>query len=172
MIRILTLTLAFISLNAWAFDFKGIHVGKPATSKQVLEKLGAECGTGGGNLKYVCNGSVTIAREPAKINLVIGSADIVQRINLSLSPESFDHVAPALIGKFGKPTSTKRSELQNRMGAKFNQVTHTWLKKDGRMVSYQKYAGSLDHSTLNFSTKEDRDFLEKLYKKNNRSGDL
>ncbi len=59
----------------------------------------------------VCNGDITIAREPASMNLVISPKGIVQRIALTLSPDVFDEVAPELIRKFGKPTSKSCEQI-------------------------------------------------------------
>ena len=112
---------------------------------------------------------MTVARENARMNLVISAAGIVQRIDLTLQPQTFDTLAPLLIEKFGPPAKTERSELQNRMGAKFDQVLHVW--RDGESeVQYSKYAGSIDSSRLYFGTKEDRELLNK--QKANRRGDI
>lgn len=164
----LFVSLLLLSASAIALDFKGITIGAPATSEQVLEKLGVKCGAGVNEIQ-VCNGTVTIARESARMNLVINASGIIQRIALSLSPKAFDIVAPLLIEKFGPPTKTDRSELQNRLGAKFDQVVHFWREGDAEVV-YRKYEGSIDSSSLYFSTKEDRDLLSQ--RKANRRGDL
>jgi hypothetical protein len=154
-----TLVTAALQAPAVALDFKGIAVGEPATAELVLDKLGVKCGAGASGMQ-VCNGAVTIARESAKMNLVINAAGIVQRIDLSLSPQAFEVVAPLLIEKFGPPAKTDRSEVQNRLGAKYEQVIHLWREGDAEAL-YRRYAGSLDSSSLYFSTKEDRDLLSK-----------
>jgi len=158
-----------ISFNTYGFDFKGIKIGAPATAEQVQEKLGVECGAGS-NATQVCNGTVTIAKEQARMNLLINSSGVVQRIQLALSPESFDIIEPLLIEKFGPPTKTSHSVIQNRMGAKFNQVSHWWSGEGGIEVIYAKYSGTLDNSSLYFSTKEDRELLGKS--KADRAGDM
>lgn len=163
------LGIALLSCSAFAFDFKGIKIGAPATADQLREKLGVTCGKGAGEMQ-VCNGPVTVAREPAKLNLVIAPTGLVQRIELTLSPSSFDVVAPELIGKFGTPAKTERGQVQNRMGATFEQVHHLWVGEDETEVFYSKYASSLDRSRLYFSTKEDRDLLGKS--KTDRGGDI
>ena len=165
----LILCLLVLPVSALAFDFKGVAVGSPATAEQVLEKLGVTCGAGA-NAMQVCNGTVTIAREPARMNLVISANGIVQRIDLTLAPEAFEVVAPLLIERFGEPTKTDRSEIQNRMGAKFEQVTHFWGGQGDSEVLFRKYAGTGNSSTLYFSTKEDRDLRAKP--KTNRRGDI
>jgi len=165
--------LAFLccasAVSAWAFDFKGITIGGAATPAQIQERLGVTCGEGLPGWQ-VCNGDVSVAREPATMNLVISPKGIVQRIRLSLSPDAFDEVAPELIRKFGNPTSTSQSVVQNRMGAKYEQIIHLWADKNGTQVLYMKYAGTLDSSTLYFSTKADRALRGK--QKENRKDDI
>ena len=156
--RVLFLLL-FVPLCANAFDFKGVVIGAPATPELINEKLGVSCGVGFEGIQ-VCNGTVTIARESARMNLVISSTGVVRRINLTLSPAVFDVIAPLLVEKFGPPEKIKRGEVQNRMGAKFDQVEYYWQNSTGHQVIYEKYAGSLDSTTLNFSTREDREKLQ------------
>ena len=91
---------------------------------------------------------------------------------MTLSPESFDIVASLLIGKFGHPTETERSQVQNRMGARYEQIQHWWRGKDEVNVAYSKYEGTLDLSSLYFSTKEDRDLLETGKSKAERAADI
>lgn len=165
----LALAIFVLPLHAWCFDFKGITVGGAATPRDVQERLGVTCGEGYEEMQ-ICNGDVTVAREPASMNLVISPKGIVQRIALTLSPDAFDEVAPELMRKFGKPASTSHTTVQNRMGAKYPQIVHLWSAKDGTQVLYMKYAGTLERSTLNFSTKADRAMLNKG--RENRSGDL
>lgn len=157
---ILILAMLILSSPTCAFDFKGIAVGGSATPSDIQEKLGVKCGEGYENMQ-VCNGEVTIALAPASMNLVISPKGIVQRIALTLLPEAFDDVAPELVRKFGKPATVSRTTVQNRMGAKYLQISYHWSAKDGSEVLYTKYAGTLDRSTLNFSTKADRAVLQK-----------
>mgnify|MGYP003402239828 FL=1 len=164
-----SLLAVFVNQPSYAFDFKGIVLGQPATVAQVEEKLGIRCGAGIDSIQ-VCNGGVTIAQERATVNLVINDQGVVRRINLSLSPESFDVVAPLLIEKFGAPTATTKGELQNRMGAKFEQTTHLWKDDQENHVLYSRYAGTVDKSFLSFTTKEDRGLLANL--RGNRRSDL
>jgi hypothetical protein len=154
---------------ASAYDFKGVEVGKPATPALIKEKLGVECGAGYAGIQ-VCNGLVTVAREPAKMNLVIDKDGIVQRIHLMLEPSAFETIAPLLVKKFGSPTTTKRDVVQNRMGAKFDQVDHYWINDRGEAMSYGKYGATLDSSSPYIGTKADRDKAQAP--KQDRRGDL
>lgn len=70
---------------------------------------------------------------------------------------AIERVAPLPIERFGEPTKTDRSEIQNRMGAKFEQVTYFWAGKGDSEVLFRKYAGTVNSSALHSSTKEDRD---------------
>ncbi len=92
------------------------------------------------------------------MNLVISATGVVQRIQLTLPPRSFDTVAPQLIQKFGPAAKTVHEEVQNAMGAKFDQVMLLWRDGDNE-VMYSKYAGSVDSSSLYFCTGEDRALL-------------
>lgn len=139
-------------------DFKGIQIGKPATPSQVEDKLAVRCGVGA-NKMQVCNGLTTIAEESASLNVVIGANGIVQRIELRLAPEAFETVAPLLIEKFGRPASIQRGGVQNRLGAKFEQLVYSWRRSGGLELTYRRYAGDLETSSLYFGTAEDRRLL-------------
>jgi hypothetical protein len=164
----IALAACLICINAEAFDFKGIELGKPSSPEQVQERLGVKCGPGFDG--QVCNGSVTIAREPAKLNLRLSAQGTVERIYLVLSPDAFSVVAPELIAKFGEPTKTSKYPVQNRLGATYEQEMHHWMRDDGAQVTYMRYANSLDRSSIYFSTKADRELLTK--DKKNRGGDI
>ena len=104
------------------------------------------------------------------MNLVINAHGILQRIFLSLSPDDFDTVAPLLLEKFGPTISTSRTQVQNRMGAKFDQVVHLWTDEQENQVLYSRYSGTVDKSSLSFSTKADRDMFNKS--RGNPRGDI
>lgn len=165
---IAALTLLYAS-SVYALDFKGIHIGKPATPDQISEKLNVKCGVGA-NQMQICNGPVTIARESAHMNLVINAQGVVQRIGLTLPSDAFDIIMPLLVEKFDTPAKTTRNDVQNRMGVHFEQIVHLWRGEDDVELLFTKYAGNLDHSVLYFSTREDRELLVK--DKTNRRGDI
>lgn len=171
---LVTLMFLFsVSVSVWAFDFKGIIVGDAATPTQILERLGAACPEekpSEDQGMQVCSGYVTVARESAFMVLHVSPEGIVQSISLTLSPDAFEAVAPELIRKFGKPRSTSRPIVQNKMGATFAQVVHLWTAKNGTQVTYMKYTTTVEESGLYFSTKAYRRVLSK--DKENRSGDL
>lgn len=153
-----SLILIAAALDSHAFDFKGVRVGAKATVAEVQERLGISCGVGHADMQ-VCNGQSTVADEPGTINVVISPSGVVERIRLDLSPEPFEQVAAALTQKFGTPSRVDRGVVQNRFGAKFQQVEYVWLGKNGIRIDFSKYAGTLDRSQLYFSTREDRALL-------------
>jgi len=153
---LLALTVVAYAPEALAFDFKGVRVGAKSTVAEVQERLGISCGVGYAD-KQVCNGHVTVADEPATINLLLAPSGLVQRISLQLSSEPFEQVAAALVQKLGPPTHVSQGTLQNRFGAKFRQIEYVWIGKGGIRVDYRKYGSSLDHSQLYYSTREDRE---------------
>lgn len=170
MLRYILLVISLsISSATMAFDFKGVVLGESSTPETIKEKLGVECGQGLGEMK-ICNGYVTIAEQGANMNLLINENGIVQRINFILSSDSFEVVQAALSEKFGKPTTSRKEAMQNGFGAQFQNEIYIWKEKNGNEVNYQKYGINAEKSTLNFTTKEDREFLNNLSKK--RKSDL
>ncbi|TAM72324.1 hypothetical protein EPN44_16030 [bacterium] len=152
-----------------SYDFKGVQIGAPATPEMIRDRLGIECGAGAPGM-LVCNGNVTIAKERASMNLVIGRTGEVQRIHLSLKPDQFDLVEPELIRKFGPPARVERPAVQNAMGATFQQTRDVWIGTNGVRVVFERYAGSIDSSSLYFSTEADRRLMSGADV--DRSGDL
>ena len=119
---LVTIALAalFWPLASYAFDFKGIVVGQPATPEQVFEKLTVRCGAGSAN-RQICNGTVSFGRETGQMNLVINERGIVQRIHImQLPPSAFDSIAPLLVEKFGPPKSTDERSYKTEWALNFN----------------------------------------------------
>lgn len=145
-----------------AYDFKGIEIGTPADLPLINETISAPCEPGLNLL--VCNGLTTVAGWPARANIVVAMDGIVQRIELTFGSDMFSKVEFAALAKFDKPTATEQSELQNRMGATFAQIEHTWRDKDGNVVILKKYAGTLDESSLYFGSPADLQLYEELAK--------
>lgn len=155
--------------SARNYDFKGVQIGTMATPQMIKDRLGVECGAGAPGMQ-ICNGNVTIAKEPADLNLVIGSNGQVQRILLSLQPGSFDLIEHELMRKFGAPTRRESPSVQNRMGATFQQIRDIWMGDNGVKMVFERYTGSIDNSTLYFSTEADRRLMSGTDV--DRSGDL
>lgn len=142
------------------FDFKGVYLDQPATPAEIKSKLGVDCGAGRPGFQ-ICNGRVTVAGRNADMNLVIGQSGKVQRIALTFDTSSFNAVENALMQKFGAP-KVEIGQVQNRMGAKYDDRTDVWGEAPGPTVRLSQHAGSLDEASLRFWTEEDRVMLERL----------
>jgi hypothetical protein len=181
----LILSLLFSThASAAPLEFKSLVLDAPTTPAQVVEALatecvmfGAPCDTsylqihermavkcGVGGIKrdiQVCNGNTTIAGVPARANVVIGPDGRLQRIDLTVSENAYKAILAELTEKFGKPSSSKASTLQNRFGASFSQVETTWDRDGGKALTVTRFAGSVDDSRIYFSTEEDRETLRR-----------
>lgn len=176
--KMLKIALVLVVLPAVAaeprstvYDFKGVEIGVPATPQDVESKLGIKCGVGGKhNQLQVCNGATTVAKERAKLNLVIGPTGLVERILLTIDADSFDSVEPEIVRKFGSPTKRETPTIQNRYGAIFQQTIDTWAGENGVRVEFKRYAGNVEDASLYFSTESDRRLLRG--DDEDRSGDI
>ena len=149
---------------AIAYDFKGVELGGAATPELIKEKLGVKCGAGKAPYLYICNGYTTIASAPAFMNLVIGESGNVSRIGLLFKSDRYLEVFIAMKQKYGQPTKTDESLLQNSMGATFHQAVHIW--EDGsNTIKLKKYASKITDSSVHFSTQEDSEVRKELIEK-------
>lgn len=138
--------------DAAAYDFKGVHVGQPATPESIREALGVSCGEGYPG-SQVCNGTQTIAGAVARMNLVIGVSGNVQRIMLVFPSQDYGHVEAAMLEKFGPPTEREESVVQNRLGATFDQVHSHWIG-DGVYISMSRLSADITESNVVFYSQE------------------
>lgn len=153
--RFLMLAITLVAIAApdllRAYDFKGIEIGKPANIPVINETISAPCELGA-NRMLVCNGRTTAGGAFARANIVIASDHTIQRIRLTFDSSSFERVERAVLEKFGEPKVTENPPVSNRMGATSIQIKHTWRDEDGNVVILEKYAGSLDDSSLYFAS--------------------
>ncbi|HEY3644314.1 MAG TPA: hypothetical protein VGM16_03165 [Gammaproteobacteria bacterium] len=171
------------------FEFKGLILGGITTPSQITEQLSAcpktgkpcsdsaraesdasavTCGLGANNMQ-VCNGQTTIAHESAQVNAVIDANGLLQRVMLTIDQSSYEVVRDELLKKYGKPSSTNETELQNGFGATFAQVDTVWTRPGGQVLRLLRYGGSTEESTIYFGTKSD---VKLLAHDEDRSDDL
>jgi hypothetical protein len=81
------------------------------------------------------------------------------RINIYLSPNSFNFLSKEFAKKYGVPSSQSKT-LQNGFGTKFNDQTLSW-SKNGEEINYWKYVGRTDQSAIEFNGKLSK-ILDKL----------
>ena len=145
---------------AQTFDFKGISIGQPATPEQVKQAMGVDCGPGINGMQ-VCNGRVPVGSYSNDVNLVISPTGNIQRISLEFSSSMYEGFVGALTDKYGKPTDIYETTLQNGYGAQFRQTITEWKGSNEVMIQLVRYHTGTDTSRLYYSTKEDRDMLNR-----------
>ena len=151
------------------FVFKGIEVGGTASPAELEKALFVEspikgipsvkCGAGSGAMQ-VCNGWTSAAGVSALCNAVITGNGHVIRISLSIPSDFFDTAAQGAIQKYGKPTKTTSSTVQNRMGASFENTTLVWGDENGSYILMAKYGSTLDRGMIYFGSAEDTALLK------------
>lgn len=186
---IFLLWFVYGNANAVELSFKGLTLDTEVTAAQVentlatpCKELGKDCdafwqklhddmkvscGNGYGGV-IICNGETTIAGTAADANVVIGKNGRLQRIWLTIKSDDYETVIEELLKKFGKPTSIKRSSLQNGFGARYTQTDSSWSGANGQRLLVSRYAGNIKESTIYFSTKADNEMLTGTKKGNSK----
>lgn len=153
--RFLAISIALASLgaNAQSMDFKGSKFGDTTAQFQELQR-GFICADGSDPCRMLVwstpdgreDATMTYAGETAKGFYAKFDEDKLVSVEVRIRPESFDRVLAGLTGKFGKP-KLQRSVVQNRMGAKFEQVTASWSRKDGLILA-SKYTDEVTSGVI------------------------
>lgn len=84
----------------------------------------------------------------------------LRNIRADFSPGEFSAVLAALSSKYGAP-KVKNYEVQNAMGATFDNVLAVWDLPDGNITA-QKRSGKIDESTVAFTSHAFNEDLERL----------
>jgi hypothetical protein len=71
-------------------------------------------------------------------------------IYITVASKHFDKVVAALQEKYGNVVP-QTEDVQNRMGATFNNETYTWRRSD-QMLRAEKYASNISSSRVTFQT--------------------
>jgi hypothetical protein len=79
--------------------------------------------------------------------------DSVAAVLVTFRENDYERVMAAAAERFGKPQNVQRSEIQNRLGAKFEQITTLWSEM-GRSLIASRYSGDLDSSSLMLMSKQ------------------
>ncbi len=92
--RVFVIALLF-SINAHAYDFKGIEVGKSSSWESVSNTLLIQChdkDDGG----IWCNGDTTILGNSAEAYVELDAQKIVETISVQFNPSDFESIAESL----------------------------------------------------------------------------
>jgi hypothetical protein len=77
--------------------------------------------------------------------------DSLHWIDITVQSKDFAGVAAALSEKWGAPTESKDTPVQNKAGATFTNKTHKWQRGDSA-IEGSLYSSSLKFSSIRFRT--------------------
>jgi len=144
----------FFSLSATAqqvpFELKGLRIGMPSAEAKALFPT-SMCPPIGGAM--VCSvGTVSFGdATSARLSYVLLDNNVID-IYISLNETEFNGVVDALKSKFGMPSREENSIIQNRMGAKFENVTLSWTNGDISLTAERRNT-SVDKSKVDMFSK-------------------
>lgn len=93
----------------------------------------------------------TLAGVPVKRWLATMRKGTTDSIMVLQDNGDFERVKAAMEQKFGRPFSVEPGEVQNRMGATFDQIKIRW-SLEGRLLTIQKRSGKLDEMMILLSS--------------------
>lgn len=96
--------------------------------------------------------NLTFADGPIESFRLILNEEKVMTITVNLKESRFLMVAEAIKTKYGTPASLKNKQVQNRMGAVFNNHVIVWSEGDMRLIATQR-GQNIDTSTIDLSSK-------------------
>lgn len=111
----------------------------------------------------VCSLSLkeTIAGAPAIFGLIYAYDYTADRIFISFKSSDYTQIKLALMEKYG-PGAIVDSEVANRMGAKFDNQTITWVNQSD-VMTLEKRSGKVDEGALTIrSVKSLQEFKERM----------
>ena len=156
--KLILLGLVMFSDLSFGFDLKGVELNSKADIAVIESELNVRCSvvnpcnepTGCSVVVTLCSGASTLIGHDVSVSVFL-EKDVVSSINVEFDPIDYDSIKEALIKKFGKPKSVKKSTLGNAMGAKFNQIEIRWKDKIG-IMSFDKYSDVITKGTLQMIT--------------------
>lgn len=160
--RFILLALLF-STNAIAYDFKGVEIGKFISTEDISNKLTAKCLDNKEQGGIYCRGDTTIVGYKADVFITADKANIVQTINVTFEPDSFESIYTALKSKYGDG-KIKISDISTAMGAQFKQAKAQWSTSSA-LMTLNKYNGKITEGSLLIVTKEHLEMIEEMMKK-------
>jgi hypothetical protein len=88
------------------------------------------------------------------------------RVSISFHVNLYQRILGALVTKYGKPDDTKTEEVQNKMGAKFDNEISSW-NVSGVTLTINKYGDDLTKSSVLYSLDSSiQDMAERRKKEN------
>lgn len=115
----------------------------------------------------------TIGGAPIERFIIRIYAGKVEAIDLKVKVRDFATVRQALSDKYG-PGKVKEDTVQNRMGAKFENVEVTWDTPNGDRIRIEQRGRKLDESSISYNTAAGMKEFERRHEsaRKTKSGDL
>ncbi len=156
--KLILLSLVMFSTLSFGFDFKGVELNSKANIAGIETKLNVRCSvinpchepTGCAEIVTACSGTSTLIGRDVSVYVSL-EKDVVSSIHVDFNPNDYDSIKDALVKKFGKPKSVKKSILGNAMGAKFNQIELLWEDEIG-IMHFNKYSRVITKGALSMIT--------------------
>lgn len=173
MLRIILVCAAFlipqIAQADEPYSFKWLKLGE---SKSTIGTDGFTCKDGNGIISdttcYMFHGT-TIADTEAEIVALYFYNDILQRVTVTFKESEFEKVRISIQNKYGVPSNSKKTTVQNKMGASFENTTVTW-NNGVSMLELEQRSGRVDDSQASYSLKSyETEFNKRFKQSTNKS---
>ena len=150
------LTLASAAAYSQPLEFKGVPFG--STEEQMRQSIPNmwmwDCSDDTAPGRRLCVfAGFTYANAQALGSTAYFDNDKLSMVVVNIPSAGFDDAVLAISGKYGKPRSLKRSKIQNRMGANFDQVQAEWAPNNESLILARRYADTIDASSIVLATK-------------------
>ncbi len=155
---LISMTLAMACLAAYGqpLEFKGVPFG--ATEEQMRQSIPNlwmwECSDDTVPARRICRfAGFTYANVETLGSTAYFDDNKLSMVGVTIPSAGFDDVVLALSDKYGKPRSVKRSKIQNRMGASFDQLETEWAPNKETIILARRYVGTVESSSILLATK-------------------
>jgi len=154
--------LTALSDTASALDLKGVRLGMTPDELKAAFPGGATAGRplDNGTICYnadFCAVNVgTIAQIPTQLQVSFLNGRLSNAYAGDLHPSQLDQVVEALKAKYGAPTTTSMTKVQNGIGNTFDNPHFIWKFPEGELRASRFLTGprSLDYAELRIVSKE------------------
>ena len=130
-----------LSAQTTQFEFRGLHLGDTGTS-QVEKEQRFDCHRATDSWSVSCS---IFHDQLAGVSVFTGVMLVDRRIShlgFIFAANDFQKLLDVFSARWGSPSSLKTDEVQNRMGAKFENETAVWEFSDG-LLTLERYGSDL-----------------------------
>lgn len=106
-----------------------------------------------------------------KLSLEFDKESKLEKVVMMIDPDVFEPLFEVFKKKYGEPAKVNESEIQNRMGATFNQVVAMWID-EARAIQLNKYAGQIDRGGAVFLPWKPEEVKDQKEKETQKAADF